>query len=77
MPAIIKQSCPWFFEMQELIAERPNIVPTGLRNSESGIDMDMFGGGNVEGDELSPQSGNDGVPGDPTLDDDDGDDGGT
>ena len=46
VPAIIKQSCPWFFEMWDLIAKRPNIVPTGLGNSESGIDMDMFGGGN-------------------------------
>jgi hypothetical protein len=62
--------------MQELIAERPNIVPTGLGNSESGIDMDMFGGGsNAEGNE-SPQSGNDDLPGDPTLDDDDREDGG-
>ena len=63
--------------MRELIAERPNIIPTGLGNSESGIDMDMFGGGsNAEGN-ASPQSGNDGVPGDVTSDDDDRDDRGT
>ena len=41
--------------MREHIAERPNIVPTGLGNSESGIDMDMFGGGNAEGN-ASPKA---------------------
>jgi hypothetical protein len=63
--------------MRDLIAERPNIVPTGLGNSESGIDIDIFGGGNNgEGNE-STQSGNDDGLGDPTSDDDDRDDGGT
>jgi len=63
--------------MRELIAERPNIVPTGLGNSESGIDMDMFSGGsNAKGNE-SPQNGNDDVLSDPTSDDDDRDDGGS
>jgi len=61
--------------MRELIAKRPNIVPTGLGNSESGIDMDMFGeGSNAEGNE-SPQSGNDDLPGDLTSDDADREDG--
>ncbi|KAG2081072.1 uncharacterized protein F5147DRAFT_661003 [Suillus discolor] len=30
MPAIIKEACPWFFDMWEIIAERPNQVPVGL-----------------------------------------------
>lgn len=59
MPAMIKESCPWFFEMRELIAERPNIVPAGLGNSESGIDMDVLVGGNKsnsEGYESTPSA---------------------
>ncbi|KAG2084741.1 uncharacterized protein F5147DRAFT_782369 [Suillus discolor] len=31
--AIIKEACPWFFDMWELIAERPNQVPVGLGHS--------------------------------------------
>ncbi|KAG1875695.1 hypothetical protein F4604DRAFT_1924758 [Suillus subluteus] len=34
--AIIKEACPWFFDMQELIAECPNQVPVGLRHSQMG-----------------------------------------
>jgi hypothetical protein len=41
-PALIKESCPWFFEMRELIGERPNIVPSGLGNGESKTDMSSF-----------------------------------
>ena len=76
---MIKQSCPWFFEMRELIAERPNIVPTGLGNSESGIDMDIFGGGNVNDDDTgSPVSRNNkGRSLSEDIDVDNGEDGGT
>jgi hypothetical protein len=41
---IIAKECPWFFEMRELIGQRPNVVPVGLGNSETGIDMDVLGG---------------------------------
>ena len=40
--AIIQETCPWFFEMCELIGERPNIVPSGLGNGNSGMDMSTF-----------------------------------
>ncbi|KAJ6538042.1 hypothetical protein B0H19DRAFT_1181596 [Mycena capillaripes] len=36
---------PWFFEMRELIAQRPNLVPAGLGNSASGFDDDVLGTG--------------------------------
>lgn len=53
MPAMIKESCPWVFEMRKLIAKQPNIVPAGLRNSESGIDMDVLTGGSKSGNGAS------------------------
>jgi hypothetical protein len=40
--AIIEETCPWFFEMRELIGERPNIVPSGLGNGSSEMDMSTF-----------------------------------
>lgn len=36
----ISDSCPWFFEMRELIGERPNIIPTGVGNGSSTINID-------------------------------------
>jgi hypothetical protein len=64
--------------MQELIAEQPNIVPTGLGNGELGIDMDIFGGGNVNDDDAgSPVSRNDkGRSLSEDIDVDNGEDGG-
>ncbi|KAJ6476143.1 hypothetical protein C8R45DRAFT_1216876 [Mycena sanguinolenta] len=38
----ISEACPWFFEMRELIGQRPNLVPVGLGNSETGFDMDVL-----------------------------------
>ncbi|KAJ7435296.1 hypothetical protein B0H11DRAFT_1937702 [Mycena galericulata] len=35
--AEISDSCPWFFDMRNLIAQRPNLVPTGLGHSSTGI----------------------------------------
>ena len=40
--ALIKESCPWFFEMRELIGERPNVVPSGLGNGTSEMSMTSF-----------------------------------
>lgn len=39
---IIKEACPWFFEMRELIAERPNQVPVGLGHSQTDFDMSVM-----------------------------------
>jgi len=39
---MIQESCPWFFEMRDLIGERPNIVPSGLGNGNSNMDMSIF-----------------------------------
>ncbi|OJA12556.1 hypothetical protein AZE42_12933 [Rhizopogon vesiculosus] len=35
--AQIKSVWPWFFEMRELIGQRPNVIPAGLGNSETGF----------------------------------------
>ncbi|KIM78692.1 hypothetical protein PILCRDRAFT_10917 [Piloderma croceum F 1598] len=40
--AVIQETCPWFFEMRELIGERPNIVPSSLGNGNSRMDMSTF-----------------------------------
>ena len=42
---LIKSSFPWFWEMKILISERPNVVPVGLGNSESTIDMSGYEAG--------------------------------
>jgi hypothetical protein len=36
---MIKEGSPWFFEVRELISERPNLVPVGIGNNNSTIDM--------------------------------------
>ncbi|KAJ7135078.1 hypothetical protein C8R46DRAFT_1048023 [Mycena filopes] len=33
----ISAKCPWYFEMRNLIGQRPNLVPTGLGNSASAV----------------------------------------
>ncbi|KAF6764506.1 hypothetical protein DFP72DRAFT_1059482 [Ephemerocybe angulata] len=40
--AKIKAVCPWFFDMKNLIAERPNAVPVGLGNSATAIDLSIL-----------------------------------
>ncbi|KAJ3767428.1 hypothetical protein FB446DRAFT_775574 [Lentinula raphanica] len=35
----VEKTCPWYFEMKGLVAERPSRNPVGLGNSESGIDL--------------------------------------
>ncbi|KAJ7603361.1 hypothetical protein FB45DRAFT_1090526 [Roridomyces roridus] len=42
---------PWFFDMRDLMAQRPNLVPTGLGHSASGIDDDVLGTGNAHADD--------------------------
>ncbi|KAJ7759920.1 hypothetical protein B0H16DRAFT_1456634 [Mycena metata] len=38
----ISASCPWFFDMRDLIAQRPNLVPVGLGHSATGFDQDVM-----------------------------------
>ncbi|KAJ7790658.1 hypothetical protein B0H14DRAFT_3568945 [Mycena olivaceomarginata] len=35
--AEICEECPWFFDMRNLIAQRPNLVPTGVGNSTTSV----------------------------------------
>ena len=44
----IKAECPWFFTMRDLIAERPNIIPTGIGNSTSLMDPSVLAGSSLE-----------------------------
>jgi hypothetical protein len=44
----IKTDCPWFFTMRDLIAERPNIIPTGIGNSTSVMDSSVLAGSNLD-----------------------------
>jgi hypothetical protein len=39
---VIKDKFPWLWQMKELISERPNIVPVGLGNNDSTIDMSAY-----------------------------------
>ncbi|KAJ6549361.1 hypothetical protein B0H10DRAFT_2128838 [Mycena sp. CBHHK59/15] len=39
----IKDRAPWFFDMRDLIAQRPNLVPTGVGHSDSAFDVDVIG----------------------------------
>ncbi|KAJ7192712.1 hypothetical protein GGX14DRAFT_406094 [Mycena pura] len=41
----ILPSAPWFFDLCELIAQHPNLVPTGLGNSASSFDDGILGTG--------------------------------
>lgn len=38
----IKADCPWFFKMRQLIGERPNLVPVGLGDSGTDIDLSVL-----------------------------------
>jgi hypothetical protein len=42
---LIKESFPWLWEMKELISECPNIVPVGIGNNTSDIDMSGYANG--------------------------------
>ncbi|EIN04728.1 hypothetical protein PUNSTDRAFT_138373 [Punctularia strigosozonata HHB-11173 SS5] len=39
----IKSKFPWFFEIRNLIAERPNVTPVGIGNSSSEFDLSVLG----------------------------------
>ena len=51
----VKEEFPWFFQMQELEAERLNRVPTGLGNSQTEIDIDLISRASSDGDGLADQ----------------------
>ncbi|KAJ7154919.1 hypothetical protein C8R43DRAFT_1126303 [Mycena crocata] len=40
--AEIDAAHPWFFEMRELIGQRPNLIPTGLGHSSTGVDAGVI-----------------------------------
>ncbi|KAJ7734192.1 hypothetical protein DFH07DRAFT_967741 [Mycena maculata] len=53
--AEISSTCPWFFDMRELIAQRPNLIPIGLGHSGSEFDDDVLSTGPPpHADELDP-----------------------
>jgi hypothetical protein len=39
---LIKETFPWFFEVRELISERPNLIPVGIGNNNTEIDMTTY-----------------------------------
>ncbi|KAF7372946.1 hypothetical protein MSAN_00501600 [Mycena sanguinolenta] len=41
-PAEISKACPWFFDMRNLIAQRPNLIPTGIGNSTTTMDAALI-----------------------------------
>ncbi|KAJ7182291.1 hypothetical protein C8R43DRAFT_1115935 [Mycena crocata] len=40
--AKISDACPWYFDMRNLIAQRPNLVPTGLGDSGTEVDISVI-----------------------------------
>src|SRR5437016_13689946 len=38
----IKLTCPWFWKLKELIGECPNVVPVGLGNNNTDIDVSIL-----------------------------------
>ncbi|KAJ7876953.1 hypothetical protein B0H14DRAFT_3786596 [Mycena olivaceomarginata] len=54
--AEISAKCPWYFEMRDLIGQRPNLVPTGLGHSASAVTNDVLMPANpFSGDELEEE----------------------
>ncbi|KAL0056819.1 hypothetical protein AAF712_016568 [Marasmius tenuissimus] len=49
---------PWFFDMRDLMGERPNLVPTGLGNSDSPIEMDIINPHTDDNDDDNNDDGN-------------------
>ncbi|KAJ7833941.1 hypothetical protein B0H14DRAFT_3871513 [Mycena olivaceomarginata] len=68
----IEHECPWFFEMRELIGQRPNVVPVGLGHSSIGFDEGHVDQGiENEEDEITRSQIDDTIDSDAFLDDDD------
>lgn len=40
--ARIREKHPWFWTLKEIISERPNLVPAGIGNNESGYDLNVL-----------------------------------
>lgn len=40
--AQVLHDCPWYLEMREILAQRPNVTQTGLGNSTSSFDQDIL-----------------------------------
>jgi len=40
--ACICEKHPWFWTLKEIISERPNLVPAGIGNNESGYDLNIL-----------------------------------
>ncbi|KAG2108088.1 hypothetical protein DEU56DRAFT_844702, partial [Suillus clintonianus] len=58
----IEGACPYFFEMCELIGQRPNNIPVGLGNNDTDIDVMTWGGYASEEWDIerqTPERGND------------------
>ncbi|VDC03503.1 unnamed protein product [Peniophora sp. CBMAI 1063] len=56
---VVKEKCPYFYEMRDLIGDRPSVVRTGLGNPDTPIDMDVLEttAGEVDDGEEALQSG--------------------
>ncbi|KAL6301144.1 hypothetical protein BKA93DRAFT_752137 [Sparassis latifolia] len=46
---LVKQDSPWFTKMRDLVAERPNLNPTGVGNSASEVDLSLLASGTSSG----------------------------
>ncbi|KAJ7107037.1 hypothetical protein C8R44DRAFT_885708 [Mycena epipterygia] len=59
--AEISESCPWYFDMRNLIAQHPNLVPTGVGHSSMGFAADVIVPGPTPADdnEIAPEGQND------------------
>ncbi|KAJ7810346.1 hypothetical protein B0H14DRAFT_2863963, partial [Mycena olivaceomarginata] len=64
----IKKEFPWFFHVRSLIGERPNLMPTGLGNNESEVDLSLLLTSDRDGDDTSSFAPDDTTegPGSPT-----------
>ncbi|KAF7372058.1 hypothetical protein MVEN_00064100 [Mycena venus] len=49
----IKTDFPWFFHVRSLIGERPNLMPTGLGNNDSEVELSLLLASDRDGDDTS------------------------
>ena len=56
----VKQKCPWYFTLKELISERSNLVPVGLGNNTAEYDTSLLLSQGTN--EASPSNGGDDLP---------------